>query len=215
MRVDWSRFRAFVYGTWEPEVVDSVRGIVHEGFVAIDIGAHHGYYALLLSRLVGANGRVIAFEPMPSNFEILAENINMNRCANVDIVNKAVSDFSGDLELGRRFDNSGSFSLLTKGAADSAIIKAISLDDFLTHWEKPVDFIMIDVEGAEGLVLKGARKTIESHHPAFLVEVHHFGARLESNPVPQQLMELGYELQWLLKWDETSHVLATWKSPFS
>src|ERR1700733_4485215 len=56
MRVDWSRFRAFVYGTWEPEVVAALTEVIRDGFVAIDVGAHHGFYALLLSRLVGPTG---------------------------------------------------------------------------------------------------------------------------------------------------------------
>jgi len=85
------------------------------------------------------------------------------------------------------------------------------LDDFLKDWDCPIDFIEIDVEGAEGMVLEGARKTIESYHPILLVEVHHFGVRLESSQVPRQLMELDYDLKWLSKWEDTSHVLAMWK----
>jgi len=212
MKVDWSRFRAFVHGTWEPEVVKAVTGVVHDGFVAIDVGAHLGYYALILSRIVGPNGRVIAFEPIPSNFRILSENIELNRCKNVQAVNKAVSDRSGRCEGAPHAEsNSGSFSLVKNDGAESITVDAVSLDDFLKNWGRPIDFIEIDVEGAEGMVLDGARKTIELYHPILLVEVHHFGARLESSQVPRQLMELDYELNWLLKWEDTSHVLATWK----
>jgi FkbM family methyltransferase len=213
MKVEWSRFRAFVYGTWEPEVVKAVTEVVHEGFVAIDIGAHLGYYALILSRIVGSNGRVIAFEPVPSNFRILSENIELNRCKNVQAVNKAVSNRSGRFE--GAFPNesklSSSFSLLKNDDANPITVEAVLLDDFLKDWDCPIDFIEIDVEGAEGMVLDGARKTIESYHPILLVEVHHFGARLESSQVPRQLMELDYDLKWLSKWEDTSHVLATWK----
>ena len=213
MRVDWSRFRAFIYGTWEPEIVQAVTGVVHEGFVAIDVGAHLGYYALILSRLVGSKGRVIAFEPLPSNFRILSENIELNRCTNVQLVNRAVSDRSGrsQANLPTESDLPSSFSLLRKEAANSIAVDTVSLDDFFREWKGPIDFIEIDVEGAEGMVLSGARKIIESHHPILLVEVHHFGALLESSRVPHQLIELGYELNWLLKWEYTSHVLATWR----
>lgn len=216
MRVDWSRFRAFAYGTWETDVVRALREVVHEGFVAIDIGAHHGYYALILSKLVGARGHVIAFEPMPSNFLILEENIGLNHCSNVEIVNKAVSDLSGRVVAGVRNEgDSGTFSLLKKDSAQSVTIDVVSLDDFLFGREVPVDFIEIDVEGVESSVLRGARKTIELHHPILLVEIHHFGTHPESNQVPKQLMELGYELKWLVKWRETSHLLATWKGESS
>jgi FkbM family methyltransferase len=212
MKVDWSRFRAFAYGTWEPEIVKAITEIVHEGFVAIDVGAHLGYYALVLSRLVGSNGKVIAFEPIPLNFRILSENIELNHCKNIRAVDKAVSDRSGRCEGAPPVEtNSGSFSLIKKEGAPTIAVDAISLDDFLKDWDCPIDFIEIDVEGAEGLVIEGARKTIESYRPILLVEIHHFGAHLESSEVPRQLTELGYQLEWLLKWKDTSHVLATWK----
>lgn len=217
MKVDWSRFRAFVYGTWEPEIVEAVTEVVCKGFVAIDVGAHLGYYALILSRLVGTNGRVIAFEPMPSNFQVLSENIQLNDCKNVQIVNKAVSDRSGHFEARLPTESKlpSSFSLLETEDVESIVVNTISLDDFLRDWDHRVDFIQIDVEGAEGMVLEGARRTIERYHPILLVEVHHFGGPLESSQVPCQLVELGYELKWLLKWHSTSHVLATWKGAAS
>jgi len=213
MKVDWSRFRAFIYGTWEPEIVKAVTEVVHEGFVAIDVGAHLGYYALILSRIVGSNGQVIAFEPIPSNFQILSDNIGLNRCKNIQAVNKAVSDRCGRFEgtLPTESTLPSSFTLLKNEGAKKISLELVSLDEFLKDWERPVDFIEIDVEGAEGLVIEGARKTIESYHPTLLVEVHHFGSCLESSQVPRQLVELNYELNWLLKWKDTSHVLATWK----
>ena len=213
MKVDWCKFRAFIYGTWEPEIVKAVTEVVHEGFVAIDVGAHLGYYALILSRMVGSNGRVIAFEPIPSNFRILSDNIGLNHCENIQAVNKAVSDRSGQFEgtLPTESTVPSSFTLLKNEGTNKIRVETVSLDDFLKDWDRPVDFIEIDVEGAEGLVLEGARKTIASYHPIMLVEVHHFGARLESSGIPRQLMELDYKLDWLLRWKDTSHVLATWK----
>jgi FkbM family methyltransferase len=155
---------------------------------------------------------VIAFEPVPSNFRILSENIELNGCKNVQVVNQAVSDRSGRCEAAPHpASNSGNFSLLRNEGVKTITVNAISLDDFLKDWGRRIDFIEIDVEGAEGMVLDGARKTIESYHPILLVEVHHFGARLESSQVTRQLKELDYELSWLLKWEDTSHVLATWK----
>lgn len=213
MRVDWSRFRAFAYGTWEPKVVRAVTEVVHEGFVAIDVGAHHGYYALILSRLVGSSGRVIAFEPMPLNYSILAENICLNNCSNVEIVNKAVSDISGRLKAGlRNQSDSGTFSLLKEDRVQLLDIDATTLDDFLKYREGQVDFIEIDVEGAEAQVLTGALSTIKLHHPALLIEVHHFADGLDSGHISRQLTELGYELRWLSRERGVSHLLAIWRN---
>jgi FkbM family methyltransferase len=213
MNVDWSRFRAFIYGTWEPEIVKAVTEVVHEGAVAIDIGAHLGYYALILSRIVGTNGQVIAFEPIPSNFRVLSDNIELNSCKNVRAVNMAVSDHSGQIQgiLPTESDLPSSFSMLSNEGEKTVTLNSISLDQYFKGSDRPINFILIDTEGAEGMVLDGARTTIETYHPILLVEVHHFGSRLESSSVPRQLMELGYDLNWLVKWDDTSHVLATWK----
>ena len=59
---------SFVYGSWEPEVVQSIQKHVMTGMTVLDIGAHSGFYSLLLSRLVGDGGKVFAFEPLPANF---------------------------------------------------------------------------------------------------------------------------------------------------
>jgi hypothetical protein len=67
MSIDWNRFRSFVYGTWEPEVLGAVTATVKPCMTVIDIGAHIGYYTLLFVKFVGPNGRVVAFEPrLPS-----------------------------------------------------------------------------------------------------------------------------------------------------
>jgi len=211
MKVDWSRFRAFIYGNWEPEVTKAMTEVVHEGDVAIDIGAHLGYYALILSKIVGPTGRVIAFEPMPENYQVLSENIEMNRCKNVQIKNMAVSNRSGRCEgIPPAKTNSGTFSLITQESSNTIEVNATSLDEYLSNWNRPINFIQMDVEGAEGMVVEGARKTIEAYYPVLLVEVHHFDSSLEASPFPGQLMELGYDLTWLSKCDITSHVLATW-----
>ena len=110
--------------------------VVHEGFVATDVGGHHGYYGLILSRLVGPKGRVIVFEPIPSNFQILTENIRLNHCANVEAVNKAVSDKSGRLDASpRNEEDSGSFSLFSSKIRQSIGVDAVSLDSFFAHGE--------------------------------------------------------------------------------
>ena len=62
--------------------------IVTPGMTVVDVGAHIGYYTTQFARLVGPEGRVIAFEPHPGNFELLAH--NLARCRNVTLLNQAV-----------------------------------------------------------------------------------------------------------------------------
>lgn len=75
MKSEWARFRCFADGSWESEIVALVAKKFQPGFQVVEIGAHIGYYTLLLSRLVGANGRVYSFEPVPTNFEFLSYNV--------------------------------------------------------------------------------------------------------------------------------------------
>ncbi len=99
MRVDWQLHRCFVYGSWEPEVVRSIQKHVMARMTVLDIGAHSGFYSLLLSRLVGDEGRVFAFEPLPANFRILEENLSLNQIQNVVVRREAVSDRSGEISF--------------------------------------------------------------------------------------------------------------------
>lgn len=213
MRLDWQRQRSFIYGTWEPEVVEAMQSVVREGFVALDIGAHIGYYALVLSRLVGTTGRVIAFEPLPGNYRVLEENVRLNRCKQIEAVNQAVLDRSSSLKVtipdGEPLP--GSVSLFADYGTEPVVVQAVSLDDFLRERKGPIHFLKLDVEGAEGLVLQGARETIELHHPAMVIEVHHFDGRVDANPALTQLRSWGYAYRWLQRSDLTSHLLAIWK----
>lgn len=213
MRLDWQRQRSFIYGTWEPEVVEAMRSVVREGFVALDIGAHIGYYALVLSRLVGTTGRVIAFEPLPPNYKMLEENVRLNGCRQIKTVNQAVLDRTGPLKVtipgGEPLP--GSVSLFADYGTEPIVVDAVSLDDFLRERKGPVHFLKMDVEGAEGLVLRGARETIGLHHPAMVIEVHHFDGRVDINPAVTQLSSWGYAYRWLQRSSLTSHLLATWK----
>jgi hypothetical protein len=99
MRVDWTQLRGFAYGTWEPEVVKTITNHVKPGMTVLDIGAHGGFYALLLSKLVGPTGQMIAFEPLPANYRFLEENIALNRVTNVQIRREAVGKRSGEMDF--------------------------------------------------------------------------------------------------------------------
>lgn len=217
MKIDWHRHRSYIYGTWEPEVVNALSRVISEGNIALDIGSHTGFYALLLSKLVGQSGTVIAFEPLPGNFRILEENIGLNQLnSRVIAINKAVLDSSNDeVRLTVPIDessslNSSPWGSVFKDSGDAVIVKAVALDDFLNEIKLPVNFIKMDVEGAEDLVVLGALKTIERHHPTMLIELHHPDSRAEDHPIIPLLNGLNYEIEWLDRLHPTSHVLVRW-----
>jgi FkbM family methyltransferase len=210
MKVDWSRHRSFVYGTWEPDVVHAITDVVRPGACAIDIGAHIGFYTLILAKMVGPYGRVLAFEPLPRNFSLLCDNIRLNNCTHVQAIDKAVLDHTCDVEADIREDGllPGSVVFRASERLEQATASAVSIDDFVHDSGLPVSIMKIDVEGNESLVLKGASRTIQSLHPTMIIEVHHFDASPDASPVISQLRERGYSIRWLSRETLTSHLLA-------
>ncbi len=86
---------SFFFGTYEPAQTALFCKVVKPGDVVYDVGAHFGYYTLLASKLVGTEGRVLAFEPSPPNLARLYRHIELNRCSNVQVLELAVSDREG------------------------------------------------------------------------------------------------------------------------
>ena len=72
--------------------IECLKQLIKEGDTVVDLGANIGYYTLILAQLVGKSGHVYAFEPEPSNFEILSKNVKENKHDNVTLVQKAISD---------------------------------------------------------------------------------------------------------------------------
>jgi FkbM family methyltransferase len=212
MRVDWTKHRCFAYGTWEPEVVAAITKNVSPGMTALDIGAHAGFYAILLSKLVGPDGQVVAFEPLPANFRFLQENVALNGIHNIRIQREAVGKSSGELDFeipdAREFVVAG--PLADEDPRGSMTVPVVSLDDFVFNNGLRVDVIKIDAEGAEGDILLGGRRTLETFHPALLVELHGTDKQPSRHPVATSMQELGYKVHMLTEPGYTAHTFAQW-----
>jgi len=139
-------------GSYEYEKQNIFIKTVEKGYVVYDIGAHVGFYTLLSSVLVGAKGRVIAFEPVQFNLEYLKRHVEINNCTNVEVLPYAVSDISGF----DRFSLSSSSStghLCENGEIE---VQTVTVDEIICSKGIPrPDVIKIDVEGAEYRVLRG------------------------------------------------------------
>jgi len=212
MRVDWKTHRSFAYGSWEPEVVHSIEEHVGIGMTVLDIGAQSGFYSLLLSKLVGPTGRVIAFEPLPANFRLLEQNVRLNDLTNIDVRHEAVAERSGRMN----FEFPGHESNLVAGpvlAGDSQgvfSVEGVALDDYFSDGESPFQFIKMDVEGAEVDVLRGALKVLNAYHPSMVIELHGMDDCPESHPAVVLVEELGYEIHWLGEIASTAHIFVQW-----
>jgi FkbM family methyltransferase len=96
---------------FEPFETEWLENLVRPGDTVFDIGAHIGFYTLLLARLVGPAGKVLAFEPDPANFALLQQNVVLNRYANVALYNLALSSQAGSAALFLSGDNAGEHRL--------------------------------------------------------------------------------------------------------
>jgi FkbM family methyltransferase len=178
MLVDLSCEKYYWLGTHEPRVQDWLAGNVSEGDVVYDIGAHVGFFTLLCSALAGPTGSVRAFEPRPENIDRLGVNLRANETRNVRVVEAAVSDSEGeaafiadDCTLEGRLGDSGD--------SRSVRVATITVDACVAGGMPAPDLLKIDVEGAEGAVMRGAAGTIAKHGPTLLIEVHSAVAGVE------------------------------------
>ena len=167
------------YEDYEAEVVEA---FVRPSMLVVDIGANVGVYTLLLGKLVGQDGQVFAFEPEPKNFALLRRNIEQNGYTNITPVPKAISNRRGRLRLHRDKVNLGAHSIAKANlldATDSVEVDTLTLDEFVASvpGDKSVDFIKMDVQGAEGLVVEGAEKTLKAPNVAQMIEFWPYGPR--------------------------------------
>lgn len=146
-------------GFSEPDTADFFYRFLQPGMVMLDVGAHIGEYTLLAAKLVGASGRVHAFEPQAHLFPVLTESVQMNGFKQVVLNCAAVSDRVGKIEF--QVLNEPSMSSIRKqsNAAESEAIVAVNCTSLDTYWgNRPdkIDLIKVDVEGAEKFVFQGA-----------------------------------------------------------
>lgn len=164
----WARCYPSVY---EPETFRFLRECCQPGMAAIDVGAHLGVFTVLMSRLVGSQGTVLAFEPTATTRSALAATVRMNGCSNVLVRSEAVSAKSATAlfhdvsEFGAKVAN----SLIQFKESDRRIeVATVAIDDL----GLATDVIKIDAEGAELDVVRGAERTISDHRPAIHLAVH-------------------------------------------
>ncbi len=157
-------------GKYEPETVQVSKRVIHQGMTVIDIGAHAGYYTFLFSKLVGAPGRVYAFEPHPKNFEILKRNVERHRLDNVTLIQKAVSDKNCHTIFYETPLSMGHSLLPVKSYSNKISTETVSLSYFLQEeGVKEVGLIKMDVEGGEPEVLEGISGLLKDAHDLSII----------------------------------------------
>ena len=154
-------------GTYELEHQKILSGLLREGDVFYDVGAHAGFFSLLASHLVGLSGAVYAFEPLPRNATFLKKHIELNRISNIKLIEAAIADYDGEA----LFEESESSSMGKVSANGKSRVSVTSLDSLVAGGAiSPPSVMKIDVEGLQDIVLKGAKGILEKYHPSVLIE---------------------------------------------
>lgn len=169
--------RPIVRDAYEQAEVRCARGLLRPGDVAIDIGAHIGFFTLQLARVVGDAGHVYAFEPLDRNAALLEQSIAENDFGRrVTLERRAVSDRQGEATFlfAERSINSGGGFLAAAGAAPPGVssrpVQTVRLDGYALR--RPIRLVKLDVEGAEPAVIAGASALIARDRPYIVSEVH-------------------------------------------
>ena len=192
----WAMPNDGVLGKPGEDVKRIIESIVTEGQTVVDVGAHVGYFTLLMAKLVGPGGKVFAFEPHPILNQALVKNVAANGFSDiVEIHEMALSDKTAEASLCMSPHNSGDNRL--EGGDDdwdTVEVQTGCLDDFV----KDVSFIKIDTQGHDISVLRGARELIQ-RSPKITVcsEFWPEGmreAKIDVMEVVKEIRDLGFEI---------------------
>ena len=144
--------------TTERHAIEAALSDLKAGDTFLDVGCHYGMYSVLASKLVGPAGRVIAVDPHPESLEVLRENLAVNRCENVEVLNLAFSDATRPIAMAYNEYFAG-----PRRASDppSAVHTAQGMAGDEALRNAPIPAAMkIDVEGDEFAVLCGLKRTL-------------------------------------------------------
>jgi FkbM family methyltransferase len=156
-------------GEYEPHLTAIFGRYCLPGMTVVDVGANLGYYSLLAAHHVGPEGKVIALEPSSENCRLLLTSVRLAGVRNVEVLPVAADSRSGWAYYATHVGSNG--GLVDDGdllSRPGVVVPTFPLDDLV---EGPVSFLKMDVEGAEGRVVKGARRIIEKDRPIVTTEL--------------------------------------------
>ena len=192
--IDWN---VFFFGQYEKETNDVLFEYIKPGQVVVEAGANNGTETVLLSRLVGSQGKILAFEPIEHIHKALQLNLSINHCDNVVAEKMALGENKQLIYFNvfpESFCNQGMASRYDDRSAKHKVeVQQTSLDSWAKdHHVSAVDFIKMDIQGAEIQLLEGARNIIQSSQPIIFTEAA--DNLLSIAQLFQLLVDFGYDV---------------------
>jgi FkbM family methyltransferase len=171
------------------------------GQTVLDLGAYSALTSIAFSKSVTNTGRVVALEPDPKNFtaceENVASNYRVNGLDNISLVAAAISDKPGVLQLSSEGSMGSSLSsIVGKHRGTMVDVQCVTFDELVaTNDLDRVDFIKMDIEGAELATILGSAEFLMKYRPRMIIEPHYIDRQITSKPIIRFLTEIGYDCQ--------------------
>lgn len=149
--------KVFENGIYEEGTLWCFQKIIKRGDIILDVGANIGLTSIYAGILTGETGKVFSFEPLPTTFNILLENIHLNKLKNIIALNLALENRTGEAFIYENLHiNRGAASLYKNQTNKGIPVKVDTLNNFIKSQSiANIDFIKIDIEGSELDMLKG------------------------------------------------------------
>jgi len=194
---------------YEQENFSFLKRICSDGAVVLDIGAHIGLFSAIAAKITGDSGKVFAFEPAPKTLPVLYQTIRINQLGSVvSPINQAMGKDTGKITFfisDEEADNSNSLVSYKEDRKLNGVEVAVNtIDHFvISKLLNRVDFIKIDVEGAEYDTLRGGIEVFKKLRPCFILAIHpepiaKKGDKLED--IYDLLQQLGYNISYNKKY---------------
>lgn len=169
---------------------------IKEDDIVVDVGGHLGSFAIFVSQKA-RKGQIIVYEPAKDNFDTLVKNIDLNNAANVIIHNKAVTHQNGEIEFYSSDTITSSGSLFENGVSSKKTkVRSVMLQDiFKQNKIDRIDFLKIDVEGAEYDMLLSSDKRILSRVKCLALEYHDFIERGTFRQIVNHLRKFNFRVE--------------------
>lgn len=184
------------YEVWRLKEYENEHFTIGPGDVVIDIGAHIGAFSVWAARQA-TSGQVYAFEPNPENYGLLEENKQLNALTNLQTFELAVSDKVGEAVLFNSDHMSLSHSFFEAGNQNKTVVHTTSLAEILqTNDIDRVNYLKIDAEGAEYLILLNTPSKVLSRVDKIFIEYHDYLAHGHNyNDLIKYLIDDGFKVE--------------------
>jgi FkbM family methyltransferase len=207
-----------VNSAYEPHLTSVFDTYCKKGMTVVDVGANIGYYTLLASQLVGETGKVYSFEPNSENVRLLLASLRHSGSSNVQVLPIACDAQRGWTAFSNHTGSNGGIMDKEDLLSPCTIVPTFSLDELI---DSDVGFLKMDVEGAEGRVIKGAQRLLEKCRPVVTTELSCTMIRnvsgIDAETYLRMFTDLGYSVSLIhrgtsevIPYDSAQSLLADW-----